>query len=162
MFTFSLLTTNWCQNFEHNEYVKAKIEEAIESKDETTVDAIANKYLEDVKEGRLKEWGKSMLQYRESKLFVNIYTRVLAAQLLSRPEGEKIYVNAICPGAMKTAMLSSFVNKVGASKAEELTAYVRWTTVEDAGIACSSLSLLPVEKCSMGHFYAKKLEDTAW
>lgn len=142
--------------------MKAKIEEAIKSKDETIVDAIANKYLEDVKVGRVKEWGKSMFQYRESKLFMSIYTRVLAAQLLSRPEGEKIYVNAICPGAMKTGILTSFVNKVGAGKAEELTASVRWTPVEDAGVACTSLSLLPVEKCSLGKFYAEKLEERVW
>jgi len=128
------------------------------------VDALATKYLEDVKAGRATEekWGKNLFQYRESKLLMNIYTRVLAAQLSNRPEGHKIYVNAICPGAMKTGLLNAFVNKVGAAKAEELSATVRWTPVEQAGIACGSLSLLPVVKCSQGKFFVKDLEERVW
>jgi len=161
---FFFLSVFFLQNFDHNEYLKAKVSEAIERKDETTVDALATKYLEDVKAGRNKEenWGKNLFQYRESKLFMNIYTRVLAAQLSSRPEGQKIYVNAMCPGAMKTNFLNSFVAKVGAAKAEELSATVRWTPVEQSGIAFGSLSLLPVEKCSQGKFFVKNLEERDW
>lgn len=129
------------------------------------VDALATKYLSDVESHQAKEqnWGKNLFQYRESKLFMNIYTRVLAAQLSSNKGHEKkIYVNAICPGAMKTGLLQSFVSKVGAAKAEELSASVRWTPVEDAGVACASLALLPPEKYPQGKFFAKQLEERPW
>ncbi|KAG0611665.1 hypothetical protein M758_7G156600 [Ceratodon purpureus] len=152
------------ENFEQNEYLKAKIQEALEHKDEKIVDAIARKYLEDVKAGREKEenWAKNLFQYRESKVFMNIYTRVLAAQLASRPEGHKIYVNAICPGAMKTDLLSSFKDKVGAAKAEELSATVRWTPIEKSATAVTSLALLPVNECLHGKFLARDLEGRPW
>ena len=127
------------------------------------MDAVARKYLEDVKAGREEEnWGKSLFQYRESKLFMNIYTRVLAAQLASRPEGHRIYVNALCPGAMKTDLLSSFVEKVGAAKAEELSATVRWRPVEDAATAVVSQALFPASECPHGKFLVKNLEERTW
>lgn len=152
------------QNFDQNEYLKAKIHEALEHKDEKIVDAVANKYLEDVKAGREKEenWAKNLFQYRESKLFMNVYTRVLAAQLASRPEGHRIYVNAICPGAMKTDLLSSFREKVGAAKAEELSATVKWRSVEEAATAVVSEALLPLTECPHGKFLVKDLEERAW
>lgn len=98
------------ENFDHNEYLKAKIHEAVGQKDESIVVALAVKYLEDVKAGRAKEenWGKNLHQYRESKLFMNAYTRVLAAKTSSKLEHQKIFVNAVCPGAMKTDFLEEF------------------------------------------------------
>lgn len=54
------------ENFNHNEYLKGKISEAIEHKEEKIVDALATKYLEDVNAGRAKEenWAKNLFQYR--------------------------------------------------------------------------------------------------
>jgi NAD(P)-dependent dehydrogenase (short-subunit alcohol dehydrogenase family) len=152
------------QNFEHNEYLKAKVQEAVAHKDEKIVDALARKYLEDVKAGREKEenWAKNLLQYRESKLFMSIYARVLAAQLESRPEGHRVYVNAVCPGAMKTDLLSSFKEKMGVAKAEELAATVRWRPVEESATAAVSLALLPASECPHGKFLVKDLEERAW
>jgi carbonyl reductase 1 len=70
---------------------------------EEDVDALAFKYLEDVKAGRQAEWTvKFFPQYNEAKMFLHAYGRVLAKSLSSRPEGQKIYVNSCTPGFTAT------------------------------------------------------------
>ncbi|CAM6108533.1 unnamed protein product [Calypogeia fissa] len=87
-----------------NEAVIKHLKDNVEELDEPTLDSIAQQYLEDVKSGawRSRGWETQCPQYAESKLFLNGYTRLVARSLLNRPDGHKVYVNAICPGYIRT------------------------------------------------------------
>lgn len=68
------------ENFAGNDYAKGKVQEVVDHLDKGIVDALALKYLEDVQYGRSvdENWGTNQPHYKESKLFLNTYTRILA------------------------------------------------------------------------------------
>eukprot|EP01018_Ginkgo_biloba_P017095 Gb_07867 [translate_table: standard] len=61
-------------------------------------------FLEDLKSGDFmcKGWPKNFAPYCVSKMALNAYTRVLAEELSNRPEAQRIYVNSMAPGYVKT------------------------------------------------------------
>lgn len=83
-----------------NENLKQQLND-IDHLTEEDVDSLARKYLEDVKAG--SHWtDKFFPQYNESKVLLHAYSRVLAKQLSTRAEGNKIYVNVCTPGFTST------------------------------------------------------------
>jgi len=54
--------------------------------------------------GQLASMGDGYLAYRMSKTALNALTKVMASRLANVPGGEKIRVNAVCPGWVKTEM----------------------------------------------------------
>lgn len=96
------------------------------------VEAFVQAYLQDVKEGKGEEnkWPSQYPNYRIAKMAMNAYSRVLAKSLeLKRPEGQKIYVNFVCPGFAKTDMN----NNTGTSTPEEGADTVLWTALLPPG-----------------------------
>ncbi|KAI5056573.1 hypothetical protein GOP47_0028391 [Adiantum capillus-veneris] len=79
----------------------------VETLTEEKIDRFVEKYLEDVKEGRIIGAGWPPSTYSVSKIASNAYTRVLARSLEERPEGQRIYVNCVSPGYCKTDMTSN-------------------------------------------------------
>ncbi|KAJ7191100.1 hypothetical protein O6H91_20G049900 [Diphasiastrum complanatum] len=76
---------------------------------EDQIDALVQRFLKDAKEvedGRMEKrgWAIEYPYYHFSKLCLNAYTRYLAAQLMNRPEGHKVFVNCLCPGLLRTDM----------------------------------------------------------
>lgn len=71
---------------------------------EEKIDASVQQFLEDSNSGDLasRGWPKNIPAYCVSKAVLNAYTRVLAKELLNRPEGQNFYVNSMCPGYVKT------------------------------------------------------------
>lgn len=78
----------------------------IETLSEELIDETINTFLQQVEEGTWESggWPQRFTDYSLSKLAVNLYTRLMARELSDRPVGEKIYINAYCPGWVKTAM----------------------------------------------------------
>ncbi|CAM6114103.1 unnamed protein product [Calypogeia fissa] len=84
----------------NSEQLKQQLSD-IDQLTEGDVDSLARQYLEDVKAG--SHWTDQYFpQYNESKVLLHAYSRVLAKGLSSRPEGNKIYVNACTPGFTST------------------------------------------------------------
>jgi len=71
---------------------------------EEKIDALVQQLLEDSNSGYLasRGWPKNMSAYGVSKAALNAYTRVLAKDLSNHPEGQKVYVNTMAPGYVKT------------------------------------------------------------
>lgn len=71
---------------------------------EEKIDASVQQFLDDSNSGDLasRGWPKGMPAYCVSKAVLNAYTRVLAKELLNRPEGQNFYVNSMAPGYVKT------------------------------------------------------------
>eukprot|EP00249_Psilotum_nudum_P019630 c27348_g1_i3 orf=318-1163(-) len=69
------------------------------------VDHFVQRYLEDIKNGIAETNGwptKYYPSYSLSKVVLNAYTRLLAKSLENLPNGEKVYVNCMAPGFVKT------------------------------------------------------------
>ncbi|KAJ7568257.1 hypothetical protein O6H91_01G025300 [Diphasiastrum complanatum] len=76
---------------------------------EDQIDALAQRFLKDVKEvtdGRMEKrgWAIEYPYYQVSKLCLNAYTRYLAAHLMDLSQGYKVFVNCLCPGIIQTDM----------------------------------------------------------
>lgn len=73
---------------------------------EEFVEGTIKAFLHDLKEGRLAErgWPEIFSAYKMSKITLNAYTRILARDLASRQEGQKIYANVVHPGWVQTDM----------------------------------------------------------
>lgn len=90
----------------------AKLRETLADEEhlsEEVVDSLATTYLEDLKQpGKLNgeewPWATSLHSYRESKAFMNAYSRVLAKSLEEERSGTElsIFVNCACPGLTNT------------------------------------------------------------
>lgn len=70
------------------------------------LDKLVGGFVDGIRDGtyRANGWPSSM--YGVSKVAEAAYTRVLARQLAARPEGQKVLVNACCPGWCTTDMTS--------------------------------------------------------
>ncbi|CAI5946348.1 unnamed protein product [Closterium sp. NIES-64] len=104
------------------------------------LDALAEEFVTGIKEGTYKGAGWPESMYGVSKLLENAYTRVLARQVEGRQGGEKVFVNACCPGWCATDMSSWRGRK----------------TAEEGADTPIFLSLLPPEKAGTGQFYADR------
>ncbi|CAI5528118.1 unnamed protein product [Closterium sp. Naga37s-1] len=104
------------------------------------LDALAEEFVTGIKEGTYKGAGWPESMYGVSKLLENAYTRVLARQVEGRQGGEKVFVNACCPGWCATDMSSWRGRK----------------TAEEGANTPIFLSLLPPEKAGTGQFYADR------
>lgn len=140
-----------------SEYVQNQLGD-VSHLSEDTVDAVAARYLEDVKEGRWKEegWAPDLAQYSESKLLVNAYARVLARSLSSADP--PVSVNAICPGGVDTDMAVPFLKiwaGMGRDKSE-----LGLRPVEEAASSVAWLALLPKQGYPTGKFFLDKEEST--
>jgi NAD(P)-dependent dehydrogenase (short-subunit alcohol dehydrogenase family) len=62
--------------------------------------ALVREFIEDVRSGQYAQKGWPRSAYRVSKLALNALTRLLAVEL----EGQRLRVNAICPGWVRTRM----------------------------------------------------------
>lgn len=79
----------------------------VEHLTEELVDSLAARYLEDLKRGKLNSegwpWAASLHSYRESKAFLNAYSRVLAKRFEKEQRaGHCVSVNCACPGFTNT------------------------------------------------------------
>lgn len=111
---------------------------------EELIDGMVTKFLEQVKLGTwsLNGWPQMYTDYSLSKLAVNAYTRLIAKRILDKPEGEKIYINCLCPGWVKTAM-TGWAGNISAEEAADTGVWV---------------VLLPPEKAPNGKFFAERRE----
>ncbi|KAJ6841289.1 carbonyl reductase [NADPH] 1-like [Iris pallida] len=111
---------------------------------EELIDGMVAKFLEHVREGTWasKGWPQMYTDYSVSKLAVNTFTRLMARELSSRPEGQKIYINCYCPGWVKTAM----TNWEGNMTAEEGADTGVWVV------------LMPQGQSVQGKFFAERRE----
>ncbi|XP_010555588.1 PREDICTED: carbonyl reductase [NADPH] 1 [Tarenaya hassleriana] len=125
-----------------NDAVRAMLN-SIDSLTEEAIDKLVSDFLKQVEDGTWESggWPHSFTDYAVSKMAVNAYTRVLAKELLERPEGEKIYVNCFCPGWVKTAM----------------TGYAGHISAEDGADTGVWLVLLP-DQAITGKFFAERRE----
>jgi (+)-neomenthol dehydrogenase len=73
----------------------------IEIWDEDRIDAVVNTFVEDLKNGRLKEagWPTMLPAYSVSKMVINLYTRVMARR---HPD---MRINCVRPGFVKTDLV---------------------------------------------------------
>lgn len=88
-----------------NESLRQQLND-VESLTQEFVDGTVRDYLHDFKEGKLeeREWPLDFSAYTMSKIALNAYTRILARQSQRRPDGQKLHVNVVHPGWVKTAM----------------------------------------------------------
>eukprot|EP00252_Welwitschia_mirabilis_P016112 TRINITY_DN35619_c0_g1_i1.p1 TRINITY_DN35619_c0_g1~~TRINITY_DN35619_c0_g1_i1.p1 ORF type:complete len:280 (-),score=59.88 TRINITY_DN35619_c0_g1_i1:387-1226(-) len=86
-----------------NESVVQKLSD-IDKLSEEDIDTLVEQFLDDINSGNLQSagWPARMPAYCVSKVALNAYTRVLAKQLSLQPDKQKIYVNAMAPGFVKT------------------------------------------------------------
>ncbi|CAI5467892.1 unnamed protein product [Closterium sp. Yama58-4] len=104
------------------------------------LDALAEEFIKGIEDGTYKGAGWPESMYGVSKLLENTYTRVLARQMEGRQEGEKVFVNACCPGWCATDMSSWRGRK----------------TAEEGADTPIFLSLVPPEKTGTRQFYADR------
>lgn len=111
---------------------------------EDFIDRTVSTFINQVKDGTWESggWPQTFTDYSISKLAVNAYTRMIAKELLTRQEGEKIYVNSFCPGWVKTAM----------------TGFAGNTSPEDAADTGVWLSLALSQEAVTGKFFAERRE----
>jgi carbonyl reductase 1 len=109
---------------------------------EAKVDEFVESYLQEMKTGKgpggwvRGGWSPS---YCVSKMAVNAYMSVLAREMSSRPEGEKVYVNSFTPGYTSTDMTGN-----------------RGHTVEEGAMTGVWLALHPPRGYPVGKFWADK------
>ncbi|KAD5507741.1 hypothetical protein R6Q59_031478 [Mikania micrantha] len=117
--------------------------EDVDNLSEELIDATMTKFLDQVKDGTWTSggWPQTNTDYSLSKLAVNVFTRVMAKELSSRPESERIYINCYCPGMVKTAM----------------TGWAGQVTPEEGADTAVWLSLLPDQSIN-GKFFAERRE----
>nr|WOJ51802.1 short-chain dehydrogenase/reductase 2 [Phlegmariurus tetrastichus] len=123
---------------------------------EAEIDSLAHKFLKDVKDledGKMEKrgWSIEYPYYQVSKLCLNAYTRYLAAQLADRPEGQKIYVNCLCPGVVRTDMTLQ--------EEKLLPGGIAPDTMEEGVDTPLWLALLPAGGPSGLFFYKRKLME---
>eukprot|EP00244_Chara_vulgaris_P014539 TRINITY_DN916_c0_g1_i1.p1 TRINITY_DN916_c0_g1~~TRINITY_DN916_c0_g1_i1.p1 ORF type:complete len:380 (-),score=43.95 TRINITY_DN916_c0_g1_i1:209-1348(-) len=70
------------------------------------LDKLTDKFIEDIRKGVHSKEGWSNSMYSISKIAELTYTRLLAKELASRPEGQKVIVTVCCPGYCATDMSS--------------------------------------------------------
>ena len=124
---------------------------------EEMIDSLAMRYLKDLKAGNghgSEGWPWTVgdiSSYRESKIFLNAYTRVLARDImdsqLQQPalESSRVFVNAACPGLTYTDMARDYVDGKGMDVSKV-------NTPEQGADTIVWLALLPRESCPMGRF----------
>lgn len=109
---------------------------------EAKVDEFVESYLQEVKTGKgpggwvRGGWSPS---YCVSKMAVNAYMSVLAREMSSRPQGQKVYVNCFTPGYTSTDMTGN-----------------RGHTVEKGAMTGVWLALHPPGGYPVGKFWADK------
>ncbi|KAL1533267.1 alcohol dehydrogenase [Salvia divinorum] len=129
-----------------NRIENAEIRKKLENEEllsEELIDEVMNTFLEQVNDGTWKEggWPHVFTDYSLSKLAVNTYTRLMAREFASRPEGQKIYINCYCPGWVRTAM----------------TSWAGHISIEDGADTAVWLSLLP-DQFVTGKFFSERRE----
>lgn len=80
-----------------NEWAKGVLND-VERLTEAKIDEVLNQFLEDFKDNLLetKGWPTSSPAYKVSKAALNAYTRILSKKY------PNFYINAVCPGYVKT------------------------------------------------------------
>lgn len=127
------------------------------------VDSLAAEYLEDERSGRLKEKYATdhIYQYRHINLFTNTFTGILAGELSKRPDSQKIFVNAMCPGGVDTDMARDLFEKLGEVGRQWLQrAGITFASVEEGGKGPVWLALLPEDKYPHGKFFVEREESS--
>ncbi|KAJ7519556.1 hypothetical protein O6H91_20G044200 [Diphasiastrum complanatum] len=118
---------------------------------ESVIDSFVENFLADVSTGQIISKGWPIIEgrgpeaysdYSVSKIALNAYTRVLAGELMSRADGPKISVNAICPGYTNTDMSLGLGKK----------------TVGEGADTAVWLALLPPSELPCGKFLAERAE----
>uniref|UniRef100_A0A0D9W6P5 Short-chain dehydrogenase/reductase n=1 Tax=Leersia perrieri TaxID=77586 RepID=A0A0D9W6P5_9ORYZ len=104
---------------------------------EAEVEAMASRFLSQVKDGTWRErgWPKVWTDYAVSKLALNAYARVLARRLQSR--GDRVSVNCFCPGFTRTDMTRGWGKR----------------TADEAAEVGARLALLPPDELPTGTFF---------
>lgn len=147
--------------FLQSEELKEKLTNA-DTLTETEVDGLAAKYLEDCKAGLHNQegwqWAASHHAYRESKMFLNAYSRILARELEEQQTPEhRIFVNCMCPGPVNTDMA-----KEGAEWAKkEGFDMTKFATPEAGADTAVWLALLSKEDYPNGKFFAER-KQVSW
>ncbi|KAJ7518647.1 hypothetical protein O6H91_20G002100 [Diphasiastrum complanatum] len=119
----------------------------------SVIDSFMNNFLVDATNGQIrnKGWptidfeGRGLEAYSDycvSKIALNAYTRVLARELLSREDGQKVYANAMTPGYTKTDMSLGMGNDI----------------VEEGADTAVWLALLTPLELPFGKFLAERAE----
>ena len=155
--SFNKLINLWHrQHYASNEYVIAKVAEAIDHLDKSIVDSLATKYLEDIKAGHATEKWAFPHHYKESKLFLNTYTRILAAEQAGRPEEQRILVTALCPGLVSSDMTKRTLADIKPAILKHIIdEYGSMMTTTEAATAPVRLALLPQDGYPHGQFFIK-------
>jgi NAD(P)-dependent dehydrogenase (short-subunit alcohol dehydrogenase family) len=101
---------------------------------EREVEAMASRFLAQVKDGTWQEhgWPAVWTDYAVSKLALNAYSRILAARLRGT-----VAVNCFCPGFTQTDMTRGWGKR----------------TAEEAGRVAAGLALLPPADLPTGKFF---------
>ncbi|KAH6781914.1 Rossmann-fold superfamily protein [Perilla frutescens var. hirtella] len=133
---------NGRRNRIENAEMRKKLEDD-ELLSEELIDEVVNTFLEQARDGTWKEggWPHVFTDYSLSKLAVNTYTRLMAREFASRPEGQKIYINCYCPGWVRTAM----------------TSWAGHISIEDGADTAVWLALLP-DQFVTGKFFSERRE----
>lgn len=130
---------------------------------EEMIDSLAMRYLKDLKAGSghgSEGWPWTVggfPSYRESKIFLNAYTRMLARDImdngLQQPalESSRVFVNAACPGLTYTDLARDYIDGKGMDLS---TVY----TPEQGADTTVWLALLPKESCPMGRLLFDRKE----
>ncbi|XP_039132823.1 (+)-neomenthol dehydrogenase-like [Dioscorea cayenensis subsp. rotundata] len=87
------------EHFSNNEKIVEKLSDT-NGLTEEELDELLKSYLNDFKEGKLESngWPISLSAYKVSKMFVNVYTRIIAKKFPT------FYVNSVHPGFVRTDM----------------------------------------------------------
>ena len=126
------------------------------------IDSLVTRYLKDLKVGGHGSEGwpwtlDDCQSYKESKIFLNAYTRMLARDImdiqLQQPylETSRVFVNAACPGLTHTDMARDYFQ----GKIIDLAIV---NTPEQGADTIVWLALLPREGYPMGRFLKNRKE----
>ena len=129
---------------------------------EEMIDSLATRYLKDLKAGGHGSEGWSWTvagsqSYKESKIFLNAYTRVLARDIMDsqvqQPDLEcsRVFVNVTCPGLTYTDLARDYIQKQGIDLSTV-------NTPEQGADTIVWLALLPREGYPMGRFLSSRKE----
>jgi NAD(P)-dependent dehydrogenase (short-subunit alcohol dehydrogenase family) len=126
---------------------------------EEMIDSLAVRYLEDLKAGSGPWTVGGFPSYRESKVFLNAYTRMLARDImdsqLQQPavESSRVFVNAVCPGLTYTDLARDYIDEKGMDLSTV-------NTPEQGADTAVWLALLPRESCPMGKILYDRKEGS--
>ena len=129
---------------------------------EEMIDSLATRYLKDLKEGVHGSEGwpwtlDGFKSYRESKIFLNAYTIMLARDItnyqLQQPslETSRVFVNAACPGLTYTDLAREYIYERGIDLSTV-------NTPEQGADTAVWLALLPKEGYPMGRILKNRKE----